>query len=154
MPQLVKGGKYIFGWSKINNHGVIRIPDEAYLEYEFNQDDKGIIISGSKTSGGFGLSSKRLLKKTFLGKSLISNPELMNFQIPEGNVIKIKNKRFCWIDLKETKSIHLPKPTLKEYSININEKLLVGRGSGLALAFISKGPIYEEAKKHTNIPHF
>jgi hypothetical protein len=154
MPQLVKGGKYIFGWSKVDNNGVIRIPDEAYLEYEFNQDDKVILISGSNTSGGFGLSSKRLLKKTVLGKSLISYPELMDFQIPEGKVIKIKNKGFCWMNIKKNKSMYFPKPTLKEYSININEKLLVGRGSGLALAFISKGPIYEEAKKHSDIPHF
>jgi len=29
MPQLEKGGKYIFGWSVIHEGGQIRIPDEA-----------------------------------------------------------------------------------------------------------------------------
>jgi hypothetical protein len=31
------------------------------------------------------------------------------------------------------------------------EKLLVVRGSGLALVFISKGPIYEEALRHPEL---
>ena len=154
MPQLVKGGKYIFGWSKVNNNRVIRIPDEAYLEYDFIKDDKGIIMSGSNTSGGFGLTSKRLLKNTVLGKSLYNYPELIDFQIPEGQIIKIKNKKFCWIKIKENKSIQLPELTLKDFEINSNEKLLVGRGSGLALAFIAKGLIYEEAKKHHEILTF
>ena len=29
MPQLVKGGKHVFGWSKVGNNGVIKIPPEV-----------------------------------------------------------------------------------------------------------------------------
>ena len=54
MPQLVKGGKYIFGWAKIGNNGEIRIPPEAYHEYDLKKDKNSILFSGSKTSGGFG----------------------------------------------------------------------------------------------------
>lgn len=36
MPQLVKGGKYIFGWAVVQNDGRIKIPDEAFTEYDFH----------------------------------------------------------------------------------------------------------------------
>ena len=38
MPQLVKGGKYIFGWSKVGKEGKIKIPPEAYEEYNLKKD--------------------------------------------------------------------------------------------------------------------
>jgi len=34
MPQLVKGGKYVFGWSIISEYGGILIPEEALHEYQ------------------------------------------------------------------------------------------------------------------------
>jgi hypothetical protein len=34
------------------------------------------------------------------------------------------------------------------------ERLLVVRGSGLALGFVPRGPIYEEALRHTEIEVF
>ncbi|MBA7631381.1 hypothetical protein ES703_38912 [subsurface metagenome] len=33
MPHLVKGGKYVFGWFKVGNEGKVKIPPEAYKEY-------------------------------------------------------------------------------------------------------------------------
>ncbi len=33
MPQLVKGGKYVYGWSKVSTKGKIAIPDKAKEEY-------------------------------------------------------------------------------------------------------------------------
>jgi hypothetical protein len=73
MPQLVKGGKYVFGWVYVRKDGSITIPNEAYLEYGFIQDKNGFITSGSKRSGGFGLTSARLLKNSILSKTLIEN---------------------------------------------------------------------------------
>ena len=52
MPQIAKGGKYVFGWSVIGENGKIVIPDEAVREYHLEPDDKLLLISGSKTSGG------------------------------------------------------------------------------------------------------
>ncbi len=40
MPQLVKGGKYIFGWTSINKDLRIRIPNEIYDEYKLIKTDK------------------------------------------------------------------------------------------------------------------
>ena len=35
MPQLVKGGKWVFGWIVVGRLKKIRIPPEAYNEYGF-----------------------------------------------------------------------------------------------------------------------
>ena len=154
MPQLVKGGKHIFGWTMIKENGKIIIPDEAYFEYEFDKDKNVILISGSKTSGGFGLTSKRLTEDSPIGKLLEPFSELINNQLKEGEIVKIKEKIYSWIPLFKDKSFIISQSTLKSFKIKVNQKLLLGRGSGLALAFIAKGPIYEEAQKHPEIPIF
>jgi hypothetical protein len=151
MPQLVKGGKYVFGWSLIRINRDIIIPDEAYLEYGFKNDEKGILMSGSKKSGGFGLSSKRLLANSPIGKMLMKYPEFINYKINEGQIKKINNKIFSWVSIKKERTINLPERLLDAFKIKINQKLLVVRGSGLALGFVTIGPIYEEAKKHSEI---
>lgn len=152
MPQLVKGGKYVFGWSEIRERGKITIPEEAYFEYKFNKDKKGILMSGSKTSGGFGLSSYRLIKNSSIGKILDKFPELINYSLEEGEIIKIQEKIYCWTIISKDKSFLISESTLKSFKIEVNRKLLVGRGSGLALSFIAKGTIYEEAEKHDQLP--
>ncbi|RQW04547.1 hypothetical protein EH223_07165 [candidate division KSB1 bacterium] len=62
MPQLVKGGKNTFGWSKVNEHGKIAIPPDAFDEYKFSAAKNAYLFSGSKTSGGFGLTTLNMLK--------------------------------------------------------------------------------------------
>jgi hypothetical protein len=62
MPQLAKGGKYVFGWSKVGDQGEIVIPLEALEEYNLTTDKNVILMSGSKTSGGFGLTMAESLK--------------------------------------------------------------------------------------------
>jgi len=154
MPQLVKGGKYIFGWSKVGNGGKIKIPPEAYTEYNLKLDKKAILLSGSKTSGGFGLSSMRILKNSIMKEVLDRNISLANYMIPEGEVIEFKNKTYCWVKIHKDKTINLPKRTLKTFGITRNNLLLCGRGSHLAIGFIAKGPIFNEAKNHPEIEIF
>ena len=45
----------------------------------------------------------------------------------------------------------IPRVILDRLGIQSNAKLLVVRGSGLALGFVAKGPIYEEALRHPEI---
>ena len=42
MPQIGKGGKFIFGWSIIKADRTIQIPDQAVEEYQIMIDKKGI----------------------------------------------------------------------------------------------------------------
>ena len=147
MPRLVKGGKYVFGWSPIGPNGRIKIPPEAFMEYQFKIGEKGIIIPGSKTSGGFGLSSLRLLKDSPIGERITQNKNLSEFKIPKGKTITIKGKLFCWIDIKKGKIINIPEETLSIYNLKVNDHLLSVRGSRLAIGFLVKGPLIKEAKK-------
>ena len=66
MPQLVKGGKYVFGWSVVSKDYRIVIPEEAMLEYRMEPREMVILLSGSKTSGGFSVARKSVLKESNL----------------------------------------------------------------------------------------
>jgi hypothetical protein len=151
LPQLVKGGKYIFGWTQIGKDGKVKIPDEALNEYKLYHDEKVIIMSGSTPSGGFGLTSIRLLKDTPIGNSLKDYPKLITFQISEGEVVRIKKRLFCWLKMEKEGIFHFNKKILQSFNLKYKQLLLVGRGSGLAIGFIAKGLIYEEAKKHPEL---
>ncbi|MFX1566867.1 MAG: hypothetical protein ACFFCV_00710 [Promethearchaeota archaeon] len=154
MPQIAKGGKYVFGWSKVGNQGKIKIPPEAFQEYNLSLDKSVILFSGSKTSGGFGLSSIRILRNSIMNETMEKNPSLANYKTPEGEIVEIKNKKYCWLKIQEDISIIMPERTLNAFSINKNDILLSGRGSHLAIGFIAKGSILEEAKKHPEIKIF
>ncbi|MFW9852427.1 MAG: hypothetical protein ACFFDS_05770 [Candidatus Thorarchaeota archaeon] len=151
MPQLVKGGKYVFGWSKINPNGKIKIPEEASSEYKIEINENLIIFNGSKKSGGFGVSKPETLKSSPIGSLLKDLPKLIKFEIPEGQIIKHRNRKFCWTNVNEHGYFILSSEALKTYDLKIGNKLIVGRGSYLAIAFIAKGPIFEEAKKHSKL---
>ena len=51
-------------------------------------------------------------------------------------------------------SINLPETTLDAFRIKKGDTLLSGRGSYLAIAFIAKGSIFNEAKRHPEIECF
>ena len=152
MPQLVKGGKYVFGWVKIQKDFSLTIPNEAYSEYGFSPNEDGILMEGSKRSGGFGISSERLLKDTVIGKALF-NESKSNFGKDEWNCIIRVKERTLW-RVKINKTIYLSIEILRFFRLNIGDKLLAARGSGLALGYITKGPIYIEAEKHPELAYY
>jgi hypothetical protein len=69
MPQLSKGGKYVFGWSRVREDGGTPIPDEITREYHLKPDEKVILMLGSKTSEGFSVAKKSSLEQSVLSKS-------------------------------------------------------------------------------------
>ena len=150
MPQLVKGGKNAFGWSEVSENGTIVIPPDAFSEYHFTDGEKLILISGSKTSGGFGLSKLEVIQKSELFTNLRSYPELTEYRINEGETVKIKTKIYCWVSV-QNRNIKIPLKTLQLYGIQKGDSLLTVRGSNLALGFIVRGPIIEEAKRHPEL---
>jgi bifunctional DNA-binding transcriptional regulator/antitoxin component of YhaV-PrlF toxin-antitoxin module len=154
MPQLVKGGKYVFGWSPVTPDGRIRIPEEAVLEYEFVSGDKVIIMSGSKTSRGFIVARKSVLEQTVLSEMLVKNPDLTGFKIENGKTIIFGKRYLCWTEIDDRGIISLPLETLERYGIQPGDKLLSGRGSYAGVAMIVKGPIVDEALKHPELNVF
>jgi hypothetical protein len=129
MPQLVKGGKWFFGWIVFGPNGEGPIPPTAFDEYGFGPGERVIFLRGSQRLGGVGVARREtltlcrvpLFKRAF-GESLID-----------------KNRRVIF-------------PT--KAGCQKGERLLVVRGSGWALGFLQRGPIYEEAVRHPEIEVF
>ncbi|MFX0210360.1 MAG: hypothetical protein ACFFDT_30555 [Candidatus Hodarchaeota archaeon] len=154
MPQLVKGGKYAYAWSKVQKNGRIKIPIEALKEYNFKSDTIVILIPGSKRSGGFSISTEERLRKSPTRSLLDEIISLRDNQSLAGKEIDRDGKTFCFVKLKYDGSINIPVEILKKYGINVGDCLLSVRGSNLALGFIVRGPIIEEAKKHSELEMF
>lgn len=150
MPQLVKGGKYTYGWSRVGKNGRITIPFEALGEYGFNESEKVILLPGSKTSGGFGLASQPSLAESPIGAIAETHPRLWNFQAPEGEIVLYRGKPYCWVKLCNG-AIVVPPGTLKRYGVQLGSRVLVIRGSNRAIGFAVRGPVVEEAKKHNEL---
>lgn len=76
MPQLNKGGKFVFGLSVIRSDLTIHIPPQALLEYDTTRDGKVIIFTGSKITGGFCVATYSLLSNSKLKHILEDCPAL------------------------------------------------------------------------------
>jgi hypothetical protein len=127
MPQLVKGGKWVFGWVVVGPGHEVCIPPEAYAEYGFRPGDVVFFMKSSRSSGGFGLGKQEILAAS----------PILSRRLAEGIVTS-------------EGLVHLP----PEMAIQPGERLLVVRGSGLALGFLQRGPICDEALKHPELETF
>ncbi|MBN2214198.1 MAG: hypothetical protein JW723_08135 [Bacteroidales bacterium] len=158
MPQLVKGGKYVFGWTIINPDLKVRIPDEAYHEYHLIQAEKLIIISGSKTSGGFGIFTPCSLVRSKLGRVITGlagyHKESDSFSSDMLEIRKSGERIVTWTCLDKEKYFRLSDEFIAIMNLRTGSKLLVVRGSGIGPGFIAKGFIYHEALKHQDIQEY
>ena len=127
MPQLAKGGKWVFGWVVVGQDCEIRIPPEAWSEYGFQIQDDILFTRGSRRSGGFGVGRREVL----------AGSPIQARALAEGRIIKLG-------------MVSLP----RTLGAQPGERLLAARGSGLALGFLQRGPIYAEALKHPELEVF
>lgn len=157
MPQLVKGGKYVFGISLIGEQFEIQIPLEAHYEYGLYDSKFVILIAGSNTSGGFSINpipTIRVSKLSNVLKELEYNLEDKKFGVPEKSIVNFKNRIISWIELNGKATFHLNQSLAAKLGIGIAEKLVVVRGSNLGPGFIARGPIYDEAMIHSELNIF
>ena len=151
MPQLNKGGKYVFGWSPIRGDLHIKIPDEIILEYDLLKEGKLILISGSKTSGGFVVSRLGLIKQSIMKGLLTDYPNIEDYSLPEGKCVKYKGRHYCWVNINTDMILKLPEETAKCFDVKKNDKLLSIRGSNIGFVFAVKGPIVESANNYDGL---
>jgi hypothetical protein len=151
MPHITKGGKFVFGWSKIQQNGRIRLPEQAIQEYQFEPSSKVILISGSKTSGGFSVSNKNMLSNSMLKDIFDTFPELADYSIEEGKPVKFKGRFYCWATLRAENYLKLSKEAMAFFGIKEGDLLLAIRSSNIAFVCIVKGPIIERAKTHPEL---
>ena len=76
MPQLNKGGKYVFGWSKIADDRTVHFPPMVLTEYDLLEEQEIIIFTGAKITGGFCVTNQKMLSASKLHKILDDLPEL------------------------------------------------------------------------------
>ncbi len=158
MPQLVKGGKHVFGWTTLNNDLKIRIPDEAYDEYKLIKTDKLIILSGSKTSGGLSIITPDSFINSKLSNNIVKSigykKETDSFTTGIFKIVRFANRLISWTTLDKDKYFRLSGKLIDLLDLKTGNRLLVGRGSGLGPAFITKGTIYNEALKHKDLLYY
>lgn len=148
MPQINKGGKYVFGWSPLTEDLCIKIPDEVILEYDLLKEGKLILISGSKTSGGFVVSRLDLIKQSIMKGLIVDYPDIGDYSLPEGKCLKYKGRYYCWVKINTNGNLKLPAETAKCFDVRKNDKLLSIRESNIGFVLAVKGPIVERANKY------
>lgn len=148
MPQMNKGGKFIFGKSRIQDDLTVRLPTQALTEYNAGAEGKVYLFTGSKITGGFCVTRKGLLEHSKLGHILTDNPALQNYKTAEGEFIQYKGRSYCWISISDNGMIQLHHGMLNFLDLKIGMELLSIRSSNIAFTMGSKGPLLEKAENY------
>lgn len=149
MPQMNKGGKFVFGLSLLRDDLTIHIPPQAMNEYGLGLENKVYLISGSKKTGGFVITRKGLLYDSKIGNILRDTPALCYYQLQEGEMIKYKGRYYCWTEITGSGSILLTEAIMTQFSLEKGMKLLSIRSSNIAFTMGAKGPLLEKAAQYT-----
>ncbi len=145
MPQLNKGGKFVFGLSVVHEDLSVRIPPQALTEYGAARDGKVIVFTGSKATGGFCVTTYSLLSDSQLKHILADCPALRDFRIAEGEFIPYKGRKYAWLGIDDSGVIKLPQSALKILELQPGMELLSIRSSNIAFTMGAKGPLLERA---------
>lgn len=148
MPQMNKGGKFIFGKSLVREDLTIHLPTQALMEYNATTEGKVYLFTGSKITGGFCVTRKGLLAPSKLGHILTDNPALQNYQTAEGEFIKYKGRSYCWVNISENGIIQLNQQILDFLNLRIGMELLSIRSSNIAFTMGATGPLLERAANY------
>lgn len=152
MAKLVKGGKYVYGWVVVGEKGEIPLPAEGAREYELTAPQDLIVIEGSGTSGGFGISRKDKLSQSPLGVILERYCELESRPAGEPVLVEGRSKLYARIRMNAEGRLCFSPEILKAFGLCPGDKILALRGNNLALSFACSGPIIEEAGRHPDLP--
>ncbi len=148
MPQMNKGGKFIFGKSLIRDELTIHLPTQALTEYNATSEKKVYLFTGSKVTGGFCVTRKGLLEPSKLGHILTDNPALLNYQTAEGEFIPYKGRSYCWVNISENGVIQLSQQIMDFLNLKVGMELLSIRSSDIAFTMGAAGPLLERAENY------
>lgn len=148
MPQMNKGGKFIFGKSLIYPDGAIQLPEQAVEEYRIAEEGKVYLFTGSKVTGGFCVTRKGLLHPSKLGHILDDVPQLLDYTSKQGEFIKYKGRSYCWTNISKTGKIVLTKGMMEFLDIKPGMKQLSIRSSDIAFTMGAKGSLPEKSENY------
>lgn len=149
MPQLEKGGKFVYGKSLIRRGSLINFPPQAIDEYNITVEGKVYLCTGSKSTGGFCVTRKGLLLPSKIGNILTDIPLLQNYKLPEGEFVAYKGRYYCWVGISRAGQITLSKEAMAFLHLEEGMELLSIRSSDIAFVMGAKGPLLEIAANYT-----
>jgi len=126
MPRLVRGGKWVYGWVIVGPGPALPIPPAAWRKYGFQAGGEALLLRGSRTSGGFGLANAA--------------------RIPAYLATRVLGRARFDEDGRAALPASAP--------VQPGDRLLAVLGSGYALGFLARGPIYQAALEHDEIEVF
>ena len=136
MPRLVKGAKWTYGWTVVGPELEIVIPPEAWREYGFEAGQPAIFLPASRRSGGFAVSTLERMAQAAE-------------RLKDGALGELGRGHFA-----KSGRLTVPKKIAAQTGIQAGDRLLTARGSRYGLAFIARGPIYEQALNHPALETF
>ena len=145
MPQMNKGGKFIFGESVIRPDGRVQLPLQAVDEYRIASEGTVYLFTGSKITGGFCVTRQGLLLPSKLGHILTETPALLTYDAPGGAFLPYKGRSYCWIAISESGEITLTEEMMAFLHLKPGMRLLGIRSSDIAFTMGAKGPLLEKA---------
>jgi len=151
VPQMNKGGKFIFGKSLIREDLQLQFPPQAVREYAACSEGRVYLFTGARATGGFCVTRRGLLLPSRLGNILWESPDLREFTRPEGEFSAYKGRKYCWVSISETGSIRLTEKMLAVLELTPGMELLSIRSSNIAFTMGAKGPLLERAKKYPGV---
>eukprot|EP00727_Mastigamoeba_balamuthi_P013619 m51a1_g8880 hypothetical protein (158) ;mRNA; f:636024-636497 len=147
MPQLRKGGKHVYGWSAVSPAGAVVLPPGALREYGIAPGDRVLLLSGSRSSRGFRVSTGPLLAGTVFERQLALCPEVPAGTAPEGVAVRATRTLVCcWAAVGPDGSVRLSPQTLAAFGCRAGGRLLAIRGSNVAFVMAAQGPLVRVAE--------
>ena len=146
MPQLNKGGKFVFGKSLVREDGSLCLPEQAVREYHIGKEGWVYLFTGAKSTGGFCVTRKGLLAPSRLGHILREMPRLNACALPEGELAPYKGRRYGWLRVSPQGMLVLPEALLQELALTPGMELLCIRSSDIAFTLGARGTLIERAK--------
>lgn len=143
-----KGGKYIFGKSLIGKDLKLRVPPEAVQEYDIASEGRVYVFTGSKSTGGFCVTRRGLLKPSKLGHIIADNPDLSGYKLLEGEFIRYKGRSYCWLSISQDGIMTLNVKTADFLGVKPGMELLCIRSSDIAFTLGAKGPLLRKAEEY------
>lgn len=147
MPQMNKGGKFIFGESVIRPDGLMQLPAQAVEEYRIASEGRVYLFTGSKATGGFCVTRRGLLLPSKLGHILTETTTLLRYEAPEGRFLPYKGRAYCWTAISEAGEIRLTDAMMAFLRLEPGMRLLTIRSSDIAFTMGAKGPLLEKAER-------
>lgn len=145
MPQMNKGGKFIFGKSLVREDGSLRLPPQAVREYDMTAEGRLYLFTGSRSTGGFCVTRKGLLEPSALGGILRDLPELRGYTVAEGAFLRYKGRAYAWLPVDADGIVKLRKEALDLLGLSPGMELLSIRSSNIAFTMGAKGPLIARA---------